>query len=189
MEISIGSGRGVICKMLNDTDFKQLMLRLGKLSPTQLGEVRRKVVSLLQLQLEVKNVKVKWEGYDRYLYGIEEAIEGRGISVAGYIFTKGFTIYSSSFPQFKEALSEVIKRSSLTQSQGEISMGYLIGTALMKWTAKRFPLRPLTVGLILSQAPHIWEAIELCFPGYRQANMLHLALTPGQASGDNWRES
>ena len=126
-------------------------------------------------------------------------------SLYGLKRTRGYQKYHASRERIAKELETLLPAKDRDQSR--LALAQLVGTALITWcekktivyllrderTGKLIPfkdkqegrkyevvptkIREVSAGFVLDNAAQAIEALELCFPGYVDANLFHVVLT------------
>lgn len=172
---------------LKDQDFKELLAKLPKLSDEQRERVLTNLKGSQKLFGSIARVRDdSAKDSDWLLPGICAALKMKGLlsaqSERSIKYTKGYERYAKNAVHLMNDLDRLLPR-TISKSQGRAAIAQLAGIALIKWCQTCFKLdKPLSASFVLSNADKTFESIELCFPGYVEANMLHVVIG-GNISG------
>lgn len=179
--------------MIDEDDFSSLLGKLPKFSADQ----RKQVLLRLKQQSQINNDNAAPNDTslhdDWLLLGICSALRARGLLTKMSLFaltqTTGYKAYLKVNQSLMRELSLLLPERS--RSQARASLAQLVGVALIKWCEKsltvavydeehdrhvRQQIRPVSPSYVLKHAASAFEAIELCYPGYLDANLFHVLI-------------
>jgi len=167
--------------MTDDPEFKSWLSTLPRLSASQRAELAKRLKALAQSENPAQEPQ---ERADWLFQGIAIALKQKGLisgpSTFGLTKTKGYQKYLASRDSVMKELEELLP--TRDRSQAKLTLGHLVGVALIKWCGKQYSAIPDKLvqpgpGFILGSVEHAIEALELCYPGYISANLFHVVLT------------
>lgn len=150
--------------------FQEWLSHIPELTPEQVLNLRGSLSHLHQ-----QNSKGPIQASEDWLWpGIARALVDQNqlsqAAIPSLLSSSAFSTYRESAPRVMAELNPLVDGSSRRRRQ----LAYVVGCALIAYCDHlRLPKRPR---FVLAQVRNARVALEVCFPGYIQAGLLHLIL-------------